>query len=772
MHPFDKLEGLPGSGSFASLARMLAHRAISLTAVLLAAACTTEDVDPGSRRGSAGPSGPQPYPYESTWVPRENPELGPSSGPYAWRNVVVLGGGFVTGIEFSRAEADLIYARTDVGGAYRWDAAADRWIPITDWVGRNDANLMGIESIAPDPVNPDRVYVAAGTYITSGDGKILSSDDRGASWTVNAIAAPMGGNANGRSMGERLAVDPNLPSTLYFASRTTGLWKSSDSAATWTRVSSFPAAGEPDLGLSFVFFDEQSGTQEGSSTFYVGVATTGGPSLYRTSDFGASFEPVEGQPAGLMPHHAAMDENGVLYLTFNNGPGPNEITAGGVFKYDSESATWSDVTPRAIEAGYGGVSLDPARPGTLIATTIDLWSPDLIFRSSDGGESWTELGASAGRDLLGAEYLRWHRAEPTATGWMGDIEIDPFASNRALYITGQGIWWSDDLDAADGGAPTHWTFRNQGLEETVPLALVSPPSGAHLLSGLGDIAGFRHDDLDAPPPTGMFEDPIFGNTTSLDFAEAAAEVVARVGTTGSSGGRGAYSLDGGRSWQAFRTEPAGQPASNGGQGTIAVAADGSAFVWAPRRAPPAYTTDRGVSWTACAGLPGSLRVVAADRVNPLKFYGLSSTMGNVQIFVSSDGGATFGASPGVPPAGAFTLRPVPGREGDVWLVAPDGLYRSTDSAANFARVPGSTSAYAVGFGMAAEGSDYPAIYLLGGAGEESGVLRSDDAGETWQRIDDDAHQFGWLSHVTGDPRIYGRVYLGTGGRGIIYGDLR
>src|SRR5688572_31692932 len=153
---------------------MLAFRVLAPICALYLAGCTTDDVDP-SHRTSNDPPVKAPYPYVSTWVPRENPELGPPSAPYAWRNVVILGGGFVTGIEFSQAEADLIYARTDVGGAYRWDAGADRWIPITDWVGRNDSNLMGIESIAPDPTNAERVYIAAGTYLNAGNGKILSS---------------------------------------------------------------------------------------------------------------------------------------------------------------------------------------------------------------------------------------------------------------------------------------------------------------------------------------------------------------------------------------------------------------------------------------------------------------------------------------------------------------------------------------------------------------------------------------------------------------------
>jgi len=38
------------------------------------------------------------------------------------------------------------------------------WVPITDPFGRDDANTMGIESLALDPTDPNKVYIAAGTY--------------------------------------------------------------------------------------------------------------------------------------------------------------------------------------------------------------------------------------------------------------------------------------------------------------------------------------------------------------------------------------------------------------------------------------------------------------------------------------------------------------------------------------------------------------------------------------------------------------------------------
>jgi len=744
---------------------------------LFTASCSTPDVDPSG----AQPASTAHQPTASSWVPRDNPELEPSTGPYVWKNVVMLGGGFVSGVAFGPSGTP--YARTDVGGAFRWDDGANgtddgHWVPLLDWAGRADSNLMGVESIAPDPSDPNTLYLAAGEYLKAGDGEVLSSNDRGASFTRHKLGVPMGGNADGRSMGERLAVDPNLPQSLYFGSRTLGLWHSADAAVSWTQVAAFPLRDASDPGLSLVLFDPQSGKPgQGSSTLYVGVATTSGPSLYRSSDAGESWAPVPGQPLGLMPHHAGLDANGMLYLSYASGLGPNQLTNGAVWKVDTATDQWTNVTPHAPDAaspfGYGGLALDAQHPGTVLVATLDYWRPDQIFRSVDGGATWREVGGGT-RDVAGAEYLHWHQKSLISggTGWVGSIALDPTNPKRAIYGTGEGLWWTDDVDATDESLAPHWTFRDFGLEETVPLALVSPPSGAPLLSGLGDIAGFRHTDLDAPPASGMFDHPIFGNTTSLDFAENEPMLVARVGTSSGGGGHGALSTDGGVSWRAFASEPS----TKDGAGTIAVAADGSVLLWAipPPTNPPAttflafhYSADHGATWHDCAGVPtGTSGLTVSDRVDAHVFYVLVGS----SVYVSNDAAQTFSATGATVP-GATSLRTVFGRAGEVWLVARDGLYHSLDSAHSFSKLTDVSGGVDVGFGQA-QSAGYPALYFAGTVGGESGIFRSDDAGATFSRVDDDAHQFGYVSHVSGDPRSYGRVYLGTGGRGIIYGDLR
>jgi photosystem II stability/assembly factor-like uncharacterized protein len=297
---------------------------------------------------------------------------------------------------------------------------------------------------------------------------------------------------------------------------------------------------------------------------------------------------------------------------------------------------------------------------------------------------------------------------------------------------------------------------------------------------VGDLCGFRHDDLNAPSAGGMFDNPICGSGTGIDIAWGKPDVVARVGWPGYTDKQwGGVSLDAGKTWKAFKTEP-----KNGkGAGNIAVAADGSVLLYAPKDGHVVFSKDQGATWARAEGLPDVEATAdwapaymrpAADRVNPSKLYLLDAKGG--QAYYSVDGGAHFTAAPtGLPNLADYefssaSAQAVPGIEGDVWLTTGKELNHSTDGGKSYETVETVTAAHALGFGKAAEGKKYPAIYLIGKVADVAGFFRSDDAGRTWVRINDDAHQYGFVNVINGDPRVYGRAYLGTGGRGIVVGE--
>jgi photosystem II stability/assembly factor-like uncharacterized protein len=273
---------------------------------------------------------------------------------------------------------------------------------------------------------------------------------------------------------------------------------------------------------------------------------------------------------------------------------------------------------------------------------------------------------------------------------------------------------------------------------------------------LGDIAGFRHDDLKVVPNK-MYDNPVTGTTTSLDFAELAPQRIARVGSGGSNIG---FSADSGATWSP------GTSAGSGG--VVALSADGTSTVWSPANAPVSYSVDNGQTWTASSGVPAGARV-GSDRVIPGRFYAYASS----GFYVSADRGATFTTTGAAGlPSGAAKLKAVAGHPGEIWLSAgTDGLWRSRDAGVTFAKLANVQEASTIGFGMPKRKDGYPALYTSAKIGGIRGIFRSDDAGQRWIRINDDRHQYAYTgAAITGDPRVYGRVYVSTNGRGVIYGE--
>ena len=217
-------------------------------------------------------------------------------------------------------------------------------------------------------------------------------------------------------------------------------------------------------------------------------------------------------------------------------------------------------------------------------------------------------------------------------------------------------------------------------------------------------------------------------------------------------------------------------------GHIAVNADATVWIWTPRGTQASFTTDKGATWTECQGLPKGIKVIA-DKVNPMQFYAVDVI--NKTLYTSNDAGRTFVSKSldiqlknngrggrGDNRGGQDRIYSMPEREGDIWLAAYDGLYHLNSNFEAGSAMPHVSTIYAFGFGKSKEESGYPSLYLIGVVDDVYGFFRSDDMGKNWTRINDDDHQYGLVLHICGDMQEYGRVYVGTHGRGIMSGKIK
>lgn len=674
--------------------------------------------------------------------------------PYLWRNVVIEGGGFVSGLEFHPKEPGLLYARTDVGGAFRWDEMADKWIPLNDGLGPADAQLTGVLSLAMDPNDPEQLYLACGQYLGphARTAAILRSRDRGASWERTELPIKLGGNQDGRSAGERLRVDPRDGKILLLGTTRDGLWRSADGGVSWKVMEGFPAKA-----VTFVhFLSDETTTSERTRDLLVGTAGEA-TNLWRSEDCGESWRPVAGGGEGLIPRHVAEAADGYLYFVFTDALGPNGISRGEIVSWNRHSDEWKEITPPQGEGGWGGITVDAGHPGVVMVSTLDRWHPrDEIYRSTDRGESWSPILIPGTVESASAPYT-----EASTPHWIGDLALDPHDGNRLWFVTGYGVFRSTDARAVDTGGTSTFRFTSAGLEETVPLEIISPPIGCHLVSAIGDIDGFRHEDFSVSPPAR--HQPMRGTSLSIEFAARRPDVMVR--THRIAPGFGQYSVDGGRQWADFATAPA--DVAQGKEGPIRLTADGDRILWAPRHAVPAWSDDRGDSWRTCEGLPTGTYEIAADGVDAAIVFAWESSQG--LLFRSDDGGSSFEKV--VYGMGRGTLAVAPGRKGEVWLGTGRGLQVSRDGGEHWAMRHPSLEAWLLGFGAGRKEDDPPAVFAWGKLDGLAGFFRSDDEGRNWIRISDPNHLFGSCNDLTGDPRVYGRIYLATGGRGIIYGEI-
>jgi hypothetical protein len=740
------------------------------------------------------------------------PVSGPAGPTLQWNDVLIGGGGYISGMSFADDGTQAI--RTDTYGGYVRRAGGVTWTQVlttnsmpASAAGLGSVNATGLYEIVIAPNNSSVAYMMpADGYVY----KSVNFTSPDLTWARTGFAQISGlsPNATIKEMGRFMAVDPANANVCYVGTPANGVFVTTNGGTTWSAVSAVETAtaGNPNL----IAFDRHSSVVGGfTQGIYIG---TNGSGIYYSGNAGSSWALTNGG-SGTMPittNKLVVDQNGVVWA-LDQGPGNgsiNKYSGGGV------AGTWSQVNITSTEGGgvttqndTHSIAVDPnnadniviCNDNSVIGYSIDgltTFKALMFDETITGDQTWTDQSSVSNVALS-----------------ISDVQYDPSQNGIAYMGMGYGVIWLEPSIGYSNTPLPDVTLNTQctGIEQVVSSIVVSMPNGS-TICGCEDFAMF----LKTSPTLGQnaaaslpaYQESVDGNLAycySVDYDPADTSFVMALisGNINESYGHdySGYSTDAGQTWTQLTT----LPTDAGDGGNLAVVSS-SKIVWlvgddSGGSHVPAYSTNGGGSWSAATGAPTqpylsnpgilpAAKMLCADKVTIGNVYlyapsNLNSNP-NAGFYLSTNSGQSY-AKQSSPVEGTHdnfqtVMKVNPGIAEDVWWTAGDGggpypdtsrsLWRSANGGASFAAVNGFVEVFCLGFGAAAAGYSHPAIAVVGfynggsGSTYTYGIWQSVDNGTTWTNLGN--YPAGWFGNPTdidGDKLVAGRWYIAINGQG-------
>jgi hypothetical protein len=387
--------------------------------------------------------------------------------------------GRVSAMAVDPTNSSIVYLGAAAGGVWKSSNAGANWTPITDAQPSLSTGSIAIDptsaSCSPGPCQI--IYVGTGEANNSGDSYygagILKSINAGSTWTQLGAATFVGPQSSSRLDGGAhigaLAVDPNnnqiiLAGVQFFSSNaSSGIYRSTDGGTTWGLVAT--ASGAP--GTAVVFDPVNTGVAYAALGSSFGAAANG---VYRSTDHGATWTKLTGTaPNNLFPTSGvgridvdlARSSPTTLYAAVANS---SENSFLGMWITTDSGAHWMQLTntPDACTSTGGSqcfydliVRVDPNSASTVFygGSTGDNDNSRVLFRSTDGGNSWTSVANGTSGTKLHVDLHALAFALPPAAD--------------RLYVGNDGGAYRSDNPAVASPASIDYTDLNSTLAITM-----------------------------------------------------------------------------------------------------------------------------------------------------------------------------------------------------------------------------------------------------------------------------------------------------------------
>jgi photosystem II stability/assembly factor-like uncharacterized protein/long-subunit fatty acid transport protein len=318
--------------------------------------------------------------------------VGAAYGPEVWSNLGLYGGNVQT-VVIDPSDPERLFAGIWFGeGLFRSDDGADTWQALKmeqRYEGEDTFENQVLLALALSPANPNVIWAAHNYWVAH-------STDGGDTWThianstVQRDCLNCGGWTDNFRFDYALASDPTDADTVYLG--TAGAWssyaggavyKTADGGKTWEKLNQ---GGNLDYVVTGLAVDPNTPSVLWAATTSYGVGGVWDGSLYRSTDGGQQWTPIEPKPFigtglnGVTPHPTDPD---VVFVT----------AGGGVARGAFDGTGWQFTYPIEGCAQAFGLVFAPADTNIVYVgwMTPEAWGGDgrpKVSRSADGGLTW------------------------------------------------------------------------------------------------------------------------------------------------------------------------------------------------------------------------------------------------------------------------------------------------------------------------------------------------------------------------------------------------
>lgn len=197
---------------------------------------------------------------------------------------------------------------------------------------------------------------------------------------------------------------PNDPNTFYFGAVDGGIWKTTNAGVTWTPI--FDNQPVASIGAIAVAPSDLKIVYAGTGESDIRSDLASGDGLYRSTDGGESWKNVGLRDSRQISRIVIDPQNAntVYAGALGHAYGPNNER--GVYKSTDGGEHWTKVFDQGSETGIADLAIATDHPNVLFAATWHTHRPPWstyapidgagsgLFRSQDGGNSWTRLAGS------------------------------------------------------------------------------------------------------------------------------------------------------------------------------------------------------------------------------------------------------------------------------------------------------------------------------------------------------------------------------------------